>query len=65
MIQSGGRLAGLLVGIPYIFSKEGTNQLIKIEPEITRGLRRYFVNTKINELNDYFHDISYFIMCYS
>ena len=65
MIQSGGRLAGSLVGIRYIFSKEGTNQLIKIEPEITRGLRRYFVNKKINEFNDYFHDISYFIICYS
>ena len=54
MIQLWGTLTELLVGIPYIFAKEGTKQLIKRAPEITRYLTNYFVNKKINELNKKF-----------
>ena len=54
MIQLWGTLTELLIGIPYIFAKEGTKQLIKRAPEITRYLTNYFVNKKINELNKKF-----------
>ena len=53
-MQSGGTLPELLGGIPYIFAKEGTKQLMKRAPEITIGLTRYFVNKKISELDKKF-----------
>ena len=53
-MQSGGTLAELPVGIPYVFAKEGSKQLIKRPPEITRGLTRYFVNKKLNKISKKF-----------
>ena len=52
MIQLGGILDELLVGLPYELFKVGTKALIKKSPEINKDATRYFVNKRINKLKE-------------
>ena len=50
MIQSGGILRELLVALPYAAFKEGTQQLIKRAPELTKYATKYIANKGLNRL---------------
>ena len=43
-------LGELVVALPYIAFKAGTQELIKRSPELTKEVARYFVNKGINRL---------------
>ena len=50
MIQSGGILGELLLGLPYELLKKGTKELIKRTPKINWDATRHIVNKGINKL---------------
>ena len=52
MIQSGGILDELLVGLRYELFKVGTKALSKKSPEINKDATRYFLNKRINKLKE-------------
>ena len=50
MIQSGGILGELLLGLPYELLKKETKELIKRTPKINWDATRHIVNKGINKL---------------